>query len=160
MGADHNQQMTVNTTPISSAFNSSNVDQKKPPKELQDLQKALQSGDLTAAKAAFQAFTTKLQKFQSQNPDKTQNTSGSTSNPFQTALASLGQALQSGDLNAANQAFSQLGQVAKAHHHHGGQQAQSATQTQPTPTATSSDADRDGDGSGSASQIGKLNLSA
>ena len=108
MGADHNQQMTVNTTPISSAFNSSNVDQKKPPKELQDLQKALQSGDL----------------------------------------------------NAANQAFSQLGQVAKAHHHHGGQQAQSATQTQPTPTATSSDADRDGDGSGSASQIGKLNLSA
>lgn len=93
--------MTLNTSSLSSAQNISPLTQPKQPNEFKALQQALQSGDLAGAQKAYAALSAKFQQ-QSQTSSSTTGTSGtsSTSNPFQTALANIGKALQSGDLSA------------------------------------------------------------
>ena len=109
-----------------------------------DLTKALQAGDLSAAQSAFAA----LQKLQ---PGQTQGTNAAS--PVSTDFTALGKALQSGDVKAAQSALQQLQQDIKAthhghHHHHHAASAQSASSSPSSVTgangATNSDGDQDG----------------
>jgi hypothetical protein len=82
------------------------------------LSQALQAGDLTAAKSAFDALSAK---------------SPNASDP-NSPLAKLGQAIASGDVAAAQQAFSAL--RSGGHHHRHGTPASPATQSAPQSLAT------------------------
>lgn len=84
------------------------------------LSQALQAGDLTAAKSAFDAISAK---------------SANASDP-NSPLAKLGQAIQSGDVAAAQQAFSAM-RSGGHHHHHGATASQPAPQSAALPLATS-----------------------
>ncbi len=84
----------------------------------QALAQALNSGDLTGAKAAYAALTA--------------NNSGGASSSPNSPLAQLGQALQSGDLAGAQTAFSAM----RSGHHHHGSASGSATAAPSAPTAT------------------------
>jgi hypothetical protein len=86
----------------------------------QALAHALKSNDLAAAKTAYASLTG--------------NGSNSAASNANSPLAQLGQALQNGDLGAAQQAFSAL---RSGHHHHGGG-AVSATAAAGSTTSTSS----------------------
>ncbi len=93
--------------------------------DFQNLSQALQSGNLAGAQSAFAALQ---QSYQSQNPTSSSassSSSTSSSNPISTDLTSLGNALNSGNLSAAQTSFSQLEKDMQAqggghHHHHGG----------------------------------------
>jgi DNA-binding FadR family transcriptional regulator len=101
------------------------------------LAQALQSGDLDAARQAFATL-------QQDSPWvgralSTSTAIGATSDsPVASALQSLGKALQSGDVGAAQQAFASLQQAAQsshhAHHHHKQAQGTDATSSTPAPT--------------------------
>ena len=104
------------------------------------LGQALQSGDLAGAQKAFAA----LQANAPQGPASqvqgaaTSNGQGSaTQNP----MSALASALQSGNLAAAQQAFSQIQQTQghhHHHHHHHGSQSSSSTPATASTTSTSS----------------------
>ncbi|HEY3779518.1 MAG TPA: hypothetical protein VGL56_00435 [Fimbriimonadaceae bacterium] len=99
--------------------------QQTQPNYFQTLQQDLSSGNLQGAQSAFAAIQ---QQFQSQGGTSatsavTSSSSTSSSNPVSTDVSALGQALQSGNLSAAQQAFQSLQTAAKGahhHHHHGG----------------------------------------
>lgn len=93
--------------------------------DFKSLSDALQSGDLTGAQQAYAALQKDAPaRAAGQGQQGGQQQSGNGSSP-QNAFASLGQALQSGDLSGAQQAFSQLQNDAQQargghhHHHHG-----------------------------------------
>jgi hypothetical protein len=82
-------------------------------------------------------------------PSSNANGSNGSGNPFQQAVASIGSALQSGDLSGAQQALQTMRtQMKGAHHHHHHSASQQASQTSdvsansPT-TATSSTSSAD-----------------
>jgi hypothetical protein len=120
------------------------------------LGQALNAGDLPGAQQAFSAFQSDQQNLfsimQSQNSQQSnlQNSSNQQSNPLQ----ALQQALSSGDLSGAQQAFAALQQTMAHghHHHHHGGGVQNSTQSASL-TSTGSDSDNDGDGSSSISGI-------
>ena len=88
--------------------------------DFQDLASALQSGDLSGAQQAFAALQQLLP-----NPSAGSQTStgqqGNGQNPFSADFSALDQALKSGDLKGAQDAFAKLQQdmqSVKGHHHH------------------------------------------
>ena len=119
---------------IASATTATQAATWAPPADpFKQLAQALQSGNLAAAQKAFA-------EIQANAPQgaTSQTTSGTTAQATQgtggqggtrpAAFAALGQALQSGNLAAAQQAFAQLQQAGGHHHHHrGGQGAGAAT---------------------------------
>lgn len=80
--------------------------------QFEALGKALQSGDLEAARKAFDA----LKQMEAPANGARMPESGNSSR--QSGFEALGQALQSGDLNAARQAFAHIQQAGGHHHHH------------------------------------------
>ena len=86
--------------------------------DLKDLGNALQAGNLQDAQKAFTALQQLL-------PDSSTNNlaqngqQGNTQNPFTTDLSGVGQALQAGDLQKAQDAFAKLQQdMLSVHGHH------------------------------------------
>jgi len=82
--------------------------------DFEALSQALKSNNLDAAKSAYASLAKNAP-------------SGAASNP-NSPLAQLGKALQSGDINAAQQAFSSM-----RSHHRGGNGGTSSTSTTPAP---------------------------
>ena len=103
--------------------------------DLQAVQTALQSGDLSGAQDAF----SKLQDLQKQHASKSgsgqSGSSANSSNPMQKDMSALQSALSSGNLQDAQSAFSQLQTDMKAkgthhgHHHGGGSSAPEQSST-------------------------------
>lgn len=88
------------------------------------LAQALQSGDLQGAQQAFKTIQSAWSARLTQTSPNPQSTNGGNTT-VQNAFASLGQALQSGDLQGAQQAFSTLQSAVqhnlkthRGHHHH------------------------------------------
>jgi len=76
-------------------------------------------------------------------------------------LKTLANALQSGDLSGAQQAFANLQQTAKSgggHHHH--HHATSEAAAQPTPAVQPTGTDSDGDNDGSSTTGSAINATA
>jgi hypothetical protein len=93
--------------------------------DLQALQKALNSGDLSAAQKAFATFQQSLQSV-GQGPTESQTSQTNLQNDLQ----GIKEALDSGDLAGAKKAFSSLRQDLQkvrhgGHHHHHTKSAQS-----------------------------------
>jgi DNA-binding FadR family transcriptional regulator len=118
--------------------------------DFKQLASALQDGDLAGAQKAFKA----LQQLQQSNQPGGQSSNGqqasSGNNPIQDDFAALGKALNSGDLNAAQSAFSQLqsdmqaagpngasGGVHSAHHGHHHRHVSSTPDSDGTTTTSS-----------------------
>ncbi|HXH62037.1 MAG TPA: hypothetical protein VNI20_11850 [Fimbriimonadaceae bacterium] len=96
-----------------------------------DLAKALQNGDLDAARAAFD----KIQSARSNNATST--TRASTTNSMSSAMQALANALNAGDLSAAQKAFASIAQsmqTRRHHHHHHDRTAQSGQTADQTST--------------------------
>ncbi|MGB8275635.1 MAG: hypothetical protein WCF16_10250 [Alphaproteobacteria bacterium] len=119
------------------------------------LAQSLTSGDLSGAQ---QAFTSLQQILQSSGQAGAQ---GDKNNPsgqskIQQDLATVGQALQSGDIAGAQKAFASLQQDLQAarlaHHHHGGG-AKPADVASNSGTVAGADADGDQDGSSGTSGV-------
>jgi DNA-binding FadR family transcriptional regulator len=101
--------------------------------DFKQLAGSLQSGDLAGAQKAYAALQ-KLLPSQSQNSTSSTQSSSSSTNPIVNDFNALGKALQSGDLTAAQSAFSTLQsdlksqrqssttgalmQAMRPHHHH------------------------------------------
>src|ERR1700687_3387956 len=73
--------------------------------DFKQLAGSLQSGDLAGAQKAYAALQ-KLLPSQSQNSTSSTQSSSSSTNPIVSDFNALGKALQSGDLTAAQSAFS------------------------------------------------------
>jgi ribosomal protein S20 len=106
-----------------------------------DLASALQAGNLTDAQNAFTALQQLLPNSSAGN--QTQNgQQGSGQNPFATDFNALSQALQSGDLAKARDAFAKLQQdiqsVQGHHHRHHHHKASASTQSTASTTSSSS----------------------
>jgi hypothetical protein len=92
--------------------------------DFSDLSQSLAAGNLSGAQQAFSAFQQDMQGIQSAQGTRAASAQSGSSN-FQTQLSSVGQALQSGNLTAAKNAFSSLqqgvqqsAQLASGHAHH------------------------------------------
>jgi len=133
------QQLLPNFTPAtagliqsSDATSSSSTGSDASPitTDLNVLGQALQSGDLSGAQSDFQKLTQDLQSIGAGHHHHhhhkaaagTGDAKSTGTNLIDTDFTALGQALQSGDLNAAQNSFSQLQQdmqtVSQGHHHH------------------------------------------
>jgi hypothetical protein len=109
------------TTPVQTD-DVQNSNAKKLRNDFNQLQQALSSGSIDQAQQAFSTLQSDLP-------------SGAANSPFGKAIASIGDALQSGDLSGAQQAFAAMQQQVKGgghHHHH-----HHASQTTPTSSSTS-----------------------
>ena len=115
----------------------------------QSLASALQSGNLTGAQQAFTALQQLLPNSSAGNQTQT-GQSGSGQNQFATDLSALGQALQSGNVTQAQQAFAKLQQdmqsVQGQHHHHRHHHGSSSTQSTNSTTSNSSAQSTNGSG--------------
>jgi hypothetical protein len=105
-----------------------------------ELARTLQSGDLTGAQMAFASLQPLLPNSSAGN--QTQNgQQGSGQSPFATDFSALGQALQSGDVTKAQQAYAKLQQDMQAvqghHHHHHHNASASIQSTAPTTSSLS-----------------------
>lgn len=124
--------------------------------DFKQLAGSLQSGDLAGAQKAYAALQ-KLLPSQSQNSTSSSQSSSSSTNPIVNDFNALGKALQSGDLTAAQSAFSTLQndlksqsqssttgalmQAMRPHHHHhtaAGQDSDGDSTSSSTSTASSS----------------------
>ena len=135
----------ISSTSGSAAYNGYQADPSKDQfkQDMQSLQAALQSGDLSGAQDAF----TKIQDMQQQRANKGegQNTQAGAngSNPMKKDMDALQSALQSGNVQDAQSAFAQLQTDMKAkgghhgHHHH---QSSSDSQTSTDTSASNSTA--------------------
>ena len=88
--------------------------------DFKDLASALQAGDLSDAQKAFAALQQLLPSSSAGNLAQN-GQQGSAQNPFSNDLSGIGQALQSGDLKKAQDAFATLQQdmmSVQGHHHH------------------------------------------
>jgi hypothetical protein len=108
------------------------------------LSQALASGNLSGAQQALSAFQQDTQGIQSAQGGQAASAQTSTSN-FQNQLSSIGQALQSGNLTAAKNAFASLqqgvqqsAQLASGHAHHLHHVARSALTAFAAPGSTTS----------------------
>ncbi|HTX17728.1 MAG TPA: hypothetical protein VMG34_03625 [Bacteroidota bacterium] len=118
-----------------------------------NLVSALQSGNLTGAQGAYSALQNLFQ-----GSGAAQSSSSKSSSPEQSQVsadfAALGNALQSGNLSAAQDAMKKLAQDAQSsqrahrhhHHHHGSKAASNAT----APSSTSTDVTATSGSTGSA----------
>ena len=94
--------------------------------DFQALDKALQSGDLSAAQKAFAQLQVDSPVAQAQNSSSTNtgtNTGSGAGNTMSSLFQSLGNALNNNDLTGAQNAFSQIQQQQasmRTQHHHGG----------------------------------------
>jgi len=116
--------------------------------QLVSLSQALSTGDLSAARSAFSALQQDIQAApQAQNGQPTAQSTQNSQNSVVGALQALGQALTSGNIPAAQSAFTTLQQnlqnAGQAHHHHhhrtgGGQggSSSSVSATSAAPTST------------------------
>ena len=112
----------------------------QPSNPWQQLSQALQSGNLQAAQQAFATLPAERQPGRVHLLRVHQSYSSTTSSS-QNPLQALAQALQSGNLSAAQQAFSQLQQAGSTHHHHHhGQGGGSASAASGSGTATTASA--------------------
>lgn len=117
-------------------------------KEFNELADALKSGDLSSAQQAFSAwqqlFATSSGNSQSQTQTAQQDTA---KNSVTADISSLGQALQSGDLTAAQTDFTQLQTdiqtLGKGQHHHHHHKASASTQDTATAATSNSSTDLD-----------------
>ena len=105
--------------------------------DISQLSAALQGGDLSSAQSAFTALQG-LQPKQNSSATSSSNTTNSTGNTVSADFASLGQALQSGNLADAQTAFAKMQSDMQAqkgghHHHHN-------AGTTPTNTSSTTDA--------------------
>jgi hypothetical protein len=119
------------------------IQQRK--QDFSQLASALQSGDLAGAQSAFSA----LQSLTSQGQNSTVNSTGTSStasnsgNTISNDFATLGQALQSGNIASAQSAFAQLQTDMQTqqssghhhHHHHGGAGANSSSESTASSTS-------------------------
>ena len=127
--------------------------------DFKQLAGSLQSGDLAGAQKAYAALQ-KLLPSQSQNSTSSSQSSSSSTNPIVNDFNALGKALQSGDLTAAQSAFSTLQsdlksqsqssttgalmQAMRPHHHHHAAAAQDSdgdsdsTSSSPSTSSSSS----------------------
>jgi len=112
----------------------------------QQLGQSLSSGNLSGAQQAFSSLQQLLpggqQGQSSSTSSSTSGTQGSGNSTIQQDMAALGQALQSGNLSDAQQAYAQLQQDFQAgrhhgHHHHA-QSASNATQSTAQNSSSSS----------------------
>jgi len=99
-------------------------------KDMQSIQTALQSGDLSGAQDAF----SKLQELQQQKTSKSGSGKNDGSNQGQQDMQALQSALSSGNLQDAQSAFSKLQTDMKAHggHHRHHQATDASTQSTAT----------------------------
>jgi ribosomal protein S20 len=130
-----------------------NTQQKDVRNVFKQMSDAINSGDLQDAQNAFDSLASLLNNGQQQTTSSSSQTSSNGSD-FSNLLNQIGSALQSGDLDQAKQALTNLQQSAQAgrgghrhHHHHGGggavggvsgSAAQTATATTSASTDTSS----------------------
>ena len=109
----------------------------------QKLSQDLQSGDLSSAQQAFAGLQQLLPNLFSGNQVQTGQQS-SVQNQIVTDLSTLGQALQSGDLSKAQDAFKKLQQdmqaLLKGHHRHHRQGIDTTQDTMPASSNTSANA--------------------
>ena len=96
--------------------------------DIQNLGKALQSGNLSDAQQAYATL-------QQDSPTSSQAPGSQDNSPAGQAMQKLGTALQSGDLSGAQQAFAQMQKAGKGHGHHHHQQ--SSQQSDATTSDTS-----------------------
>jgi len=116
--------------------------------QLVALSQALSTGDLSAARSAFSGLQQEIQTApQTQNGQPTSQSTQNGQNSVVSALQALGQALTSGNIPAAQSAFTTLQQdlqnAGQAHHHHhhhgsgGGQGGSSSTASAASAATTS-----------------------
>ena len=130
------------------------------------LGQALQSGDLAGAQKAFAALQANAPQGPASQVQGASTSSGQGS-ATQNPMSALASALQSGNLAAAQQAFSQIQQTQGHHHHphhHGSQSSSSAPATASTTstsstTPTSSTPPADATTSGASSTNITINIS-
>ena len=121
--------------------------------DFQQLGQSLSTGNLSGAQQAFSALMSLIQ-FQGSSAANTNGSSGNGSplsggngSPLAADLTQIGQALQGGNLSAAQQGFANLMQHLHGHgHHHHGGNVQGGQNVQAVPAASSSDGDGDGSG--------------
>jgi len=95
--------------------------------------KAITSGNLSGAQAAFAQLSQTLG-----NNSNGGNSADKPNDPLSQALAAIGQALQSGDINGAQQALASLqqqAQGARGHHHHHGHRGDAGPNGGTTPSS-------------------------
>ena len=96
----------------------------------QQIGQDLQSGDLNGAQQAFAALQQLIPNLSAGSQTQT-GQQGSGQSQFAADLSALGQALESGDLTKAQDAFTKLQQdmqsVHKRHHHHNSDASQDST---------------------------------
>ncbi|MES1152057.1 MAG: hypothetical protein ABUL54_09190 [Dongia sp.] len=118
---------------------------------------AIDSGNLQDAQNAFDNLASLLNNNQqpTQGTSQTQSQTAGSGSDFSSLLNQIGSALQSGDLDQAKQALTNLQQSAQAgrgghrHHHHGGGVGGGSGQSATNATSASTD----------TSSIGGINLS-
>lgn len=124
-----------------------NVAQRQ--KDFQDLASALQSGNLVGAQKAF-ADLQQLQPNFSAGIQTQNGQPGSVQSPLATDFSALGQALQSGDLPKAKDAFAKLlqdMQSVQGHHRHHHHKASASIQSTASTTSSPSVGSTAGSGS-------------
>jgi ribosomal protein S20 len=141
----------------STAAYTPNTQQKDVRNAFKQMSDAINSGDLQDAQNAFDNLASLLNNNQqaTQSTSQTQGQTSSSGSDFSTLLNQIGSALQSGDLDQAKQALTNLQQSAQAgrgghrHHHHGGGVGGGSGQTASNAASASTD----------TSSIGGINLS-
>jgi DNA-binding FadR family transcriptional regulator len=144
---------------VNSVNSYSQTYQNKVQQQQQDFQalgSALQSGNLSGAQTAFAALQQQLQSQSAQTTQQPSSSNSSSSNPVSSDFQTLSNALQSGNLSDAQNAFAQLQSDLQTqrghghHHHHGGSRGASSApaQTSTTSSSSSSASDPNGDSSG------------
>ena len=155
---------------LSQTDSSSVLNQLK--QDFKQLANALQSGNLTGAQKAFKALQQLVQGSQSGSQSSGGQPATTGNNPLQNDFAALGQALSSGNLSAAQSAFSQLqtdmqaaapnsssGAVQSTHHgHHHHRHVSSSSDSDSTTTDQTSSTGSTG--SQSASTAGTFSIYA
>jgi soluble cytochrome b562 len=145
--------MTISSVSGSSAYytptTASSSQKQNTVQALQQLAQALQSGNLQGAQSAFSTLQGTLPASlggtasaasgsSTAAATAVSRTSGSSTNPLATDMQTLSQALQSGNLSAAQSAFAKLEQDASStaqtsgyhhHHHHGSGTSSSSSST-------------------------------
>ncbi|MCE0482884.1 MAG: hypothetical protein LV479_01445 [Methylacidiphilales bacterium] len=110
--------------------------------DLKSLGTALQSGDLSGAQSALATFQQDLQGTSQGNSSTSTSQPFGTNNKANADFQTLSNALQSGNLSTAQQAFSSLQADLKSghkgHHHHASSATSGPSSTESTSTDTSS----------------------
>jgi soluble cytochrome b562 len=101
------------------------------------LEKALKSGDLTAAQSAFATLQQMQPNSQAQSASSGNTPGKDGQNPLASDMQAVAKALQSGDMKAAQTAFAKLQQDMKSvhhghhRHHHQAKEVQSDAEAKP-----------------------------